>query len=76
MKGITQYSGYAHRIHIVELENDEPSYSEEKLLHMADNHYKIQDWWPLVETRQRHSGHFGGVVTKDGSKATIKIYTD
>jgi hypothetical protein len=59
------------------LEGDEANYSDAKLLHMADNGYAVQDWWPEVEAGTRHPCHFGGIVTKhsDGT-ATIKVYTD
>jgi hypothetical protein len=76
MKKIGDTSGYAHRLYTVELEGDETSYSDAKLMHMADNYCKVQDNWPEIEAGRCHPGHFGGRVDRQGNKAIIKVYTD
>lgn len=77
MKRLSRSNGYAHNMHVVELSNEEMQYSNAKLLHMVDNGYRVQEWWPEVEAGSRHPGHWGGVVTKHpDNTATIKVYID
>lgn len=80
MKWITQWSGYAHRVHRVQLEGDELNWSHERIITAADRHGKCDDEaWNAIEAGE-HPGHFGGTVTKhvgDGPDVfDVKIYTD
>lgn len=79
MRIIRTSNNYGHNLHHVELEADEYTFTDERLITMADRHGELSDadWQAILDGK--HMCHFGGTVERaDGSRpyTRIKVYID
>lgn len=69
---------HARTSYTVELTSDEQTYSDYRLVTMADRGGRLTDEeWTAIKEAGVHPGHFGGEVRRfeDGT-ANIDVYTD